>query len=205
MGHAGLGWEEALRTAEALRTEVAAARSAADDRTAELSRLAGEMEPLAARVAAARQRWGDSVPVGPSQAETEDPVLIEWRETSAPWADQEYVTARAEAFIAALELHKALIIARADVFEANLAALMDLIAADGEPRFPVLSLAGRRKWTATRIYSPGRKLARYYQRKSFPRQARTARRSSLDCRLPVRPGPMTGKLSGNPGRTRETG
>jgi hypothetical protein len=81
------------------------------------------------RVAAARQRWGDSVPVGPSQAETEDPALIEWRETSAPWADEEYATARAEAFIAALELHKALIIAQADVFEANLAALMDLVSA----------------------------------------------------------------------------
>ena len=131
---AGQGWEEALRAAGALRAAVAAARSAADDRTGELSRLAGEMEPLAARVAAARQRWGDSVPVGPSQAETEDPVLIEWRETSAPWADEEYVTARAEAFIAALELHKALIIAQADVFAANLAALMDLISANGEPR-----------------------------------------------------------------------
>jgi hypothetical protein len=70
------------------------------------------------------------VPVGPSQAETEDPALIEWRETSAPWADEEYVNARTEAFLAALELHKALIVARADVFEANLAALMDLISAE---------------------------------------------------------------------------
>ena len=126
-------WEEALRAAEALREEVATARSAEKDRAARASRLTAEAEPLAAAVAAARERWGECVPVGPSQAETEDPALIEWRETSAPWADAEYARARAEAFIAALELHKALVIAQADVFEANLGALMDLIAADPAP------------------------------------------------------------------------
>ena len=125
-------WEEALRAAEALRAEVTAARSAVDERAAWLSRLTAEMEPLATAVAAARQRWGDCVPVGPSQAETEDPALIEWRETSAPWADEEYARARAEAFIAALELHKALIVAQADTFESNLAALMELISTDSE-------------------------------------------------------------------------
>jgi hypothetical protein len=122
--------EEALRAAGALRAEVTKARSVLDDRAMTLSRLTTDMEPLAAVVSAARQRWGDCVPVGPSQTETEDPALIEWRETSAPWADEEYARARAEAFIAALELHKALIVAQADVFEANLAALMDLIAAE---------------------------------------------------------------------------
>jgi hypothetical protein len=95
-------------------------------------------------VAAARQRWGDCVPVGPSQAETEDPALIEWRETSAPWADAEYAKARAEAFIAALELHKALIVAQADVFEANLAALMELIAAGAGSQGTDSDLAGLR-------------------------------------------------------------
>jgi len=123
-------WELALRAAEALRDEVAEARAVVADRVAEESRLATEMEPLATVVALAREQWGECVPVGPSQAETEDPALIEWRETSAPWADDEYARARAEAFISALELHKALIIAKADVFEANLAALMELISAD---------------------------------------------------------------------------
>jgi hypothetical protein len=125
--------KDALRAAGTLRANVEAARSALDDRAARLSRLTMEMEPLAATVTAARKQWGDSVPVGPSQAETEDPVLIEWRETSAPWADEEYARARAEAFIAALELHKALIIAQADTFEANLAALTELISTDTDP------------------------------------------------------------------------
>ena len=126
-------WDAALRAAAALRDAAAAARSAADAGTAEVARLAAEMAPLAEAVTAARQRWGDHVPAGPSQAETEDPALIEWRETMAPWADEEYANARAQVFVAALELHKALIAARAEVFEANLAALMELISADPGP------------------------------------------------------------------------
>ena len=123
-------WDAALRDAEALRGEATAARSAAAAGTAEVARLTAEMAPLAEAVTAARQRWGDHVPAGPSQAETEDPALIEWRETMAPWADEEYANARAQVFVAALELHKALIAARPEVFEANLAAFMELISAD---------------------------------------------------------------------------
>jgi hypothetical protein len=126
-------WDEALRAASALRDAATAARSAAEAATAEVARLAAEMAPLAEAVTAARQRWGDHVPAGPSQAETEDPALIEWRETMAPWADEEYANARAQVFVAALELHKALIAARPEVFEANLAALMELISADPGP------------------------------------------------------------------------
>jgi hypothetical protein len=125
-------WDAALHAAEVLREDVEAARSAVTYHTDQVSRLAGEMEPLADVISAARERWGDCVPVGPSQAETEDPALIEWRETTAPWADEEYARARAEVFIAALELHKALVAAQADVFAANLAALMDLIGKGAE-------------------------------------------------------------------------
>jgi hypothetical protein len=127
---AGQRWDATLRDAEALRGAAAAARSAATAAAAEVARLAAEMAPLAEAVTAARQRWGDHVPAGPSQAETEDPALIEWRETMAPWADEEYANARAQVFVAALELHKALIAAQSEVFEANLAALMELISAE---------------------------------------------------------------------------
>jgi hypothetical protein len=123
-------WAAALHEAESLRDSLTAARADAADRATEVSRLTAAMEPLAAVVAAGREQWGDCVPAGPAQAETEDPALIERRETSAPWADDEYAKARAEAFIAALELHKALIAAQSDVFAGNLAALMELISAD---------------------------------------------------------------------------
>ncbi len=124
---------EAARDAAAERSAtldatLAAAQAVVTETAAEVTRLEAEIGPLAEAVAAARQLWGDHVPDGPSQAETEDAALIEWRETSAPWADEEYGTARAEVFLAALELHKALITAQADVFAANLGALMDLLS-----------------------------------------------------------------------------
>ena len=118
----------ALREAETVRSGVTAARVTAAAGTAELTRLTAEIEPLAETVAAARLSWGDHVPVdGPA-----DPALAEGRET-APWADSEFASARVQAFIAALELHKALIAAQADVFEGNLAVLMELIAAETRP------------------------------------------------------------------------
>jgi hypothetical protein len=120
----------AAEAAATLDATLAAAQTAVTEATAEVTRLTADLGPLAEAVAAARQLWGDHVPDGPSQAETEDAALIEWRETSAPWADDEYATARAEVFLAALELHKALITAQADVFAANLGALMDLFSTD---------------------------------------------------------------------------
>jgi hypothetical protein len=121
-----------LREAETLRGGVTAARLTAAAGIADIARLTAEIKPLTETAAAARQRWGDHVPAGPSQAETKDPVLIEWRETTAPWADEEYANARVQVFIAALELHKALIAARPEIFENNLAVLMKLISAGAE-------------------------------------------------------------------------
>ena len=125
--------EAAAKELQTLSASLAVAWTAVNDETAEVSRLTAEIGPLAEAVALARQRWGDHVPDGPAQAETEDAALIEWRETSAPWADEEYAASRAEVFLAALDLHKTLIAARADVFAANLGALMDLLCADPAP------------------------------------------------------------------------
>ena len=120
--------DAAAERSAALDATLAAAQASVTETAAEVTRLEAEIGPLAEAVAAARQLWGDHVPDGPSQAETADAALIEWRETSAPWADDEYATARAEVFLAALELHKALITAQADVFLANLGALMGLLS-----------------------------------------------------------------------------
>ena len=122
--------EAAAKESQTLSASLAVAWTAVNDEAAEVTRLTAEIGPLAEAVALARQRWGDHVPDGPAQAETEDAALIEWRETSAPWADEEYAASRAEVFLAALDLHKTLIAARADVFAGNLGALMDLLCAD---------------------------------------------------------------------------
>ena len=125
--------DAAAKDFQTLSARLAVAWTAVNDETAEVTRLTAEIGPLAEAVALARQRWGDHVPDGPAQAETEDAALIEWRETSAPWADEEYAASRAEVFLAALDLHKTLITARADVFAGNLGALMDLLCADPAP------------------------------------------------------------------------
>ena len=128
--------EAAAKELQTLSASLAVAWTAVNDETAEVTRLTAEIGPLAEAVALARQRWGDHVPDGPAQAETEDAALIEWRETCAPWADEEYAASRAEVFLAALDLHKTLIAARADVFAGNLGALMDLLCADPAPAPP---------------------------------------------------------------------
>jgi hypothetical protein len=129
--------EAAAKELQALSASLAVAWTAVNDETAEVTRLTAEIGPLAEAVALARQRWGDHVPDGPAQAETEDAALIEWRETSAPWADEEYAASRAEVFLAALNLHKTLIAARADVFARNLGALMDVLGADPAASAPL--------------------------------------------------------------------
>jgi hypothetical protein len=96
-------------------------------------RLTRELEELRHQVHAARLRWGDHVPDGPEYAETAEPERIRRREKSAPWADAEFSGARTELFLAALALHKALILAEAPTFRQNLSALMDILGGKGRP------------------------------------------------------------------------
>ena len=51
----------------------------------------------------------------------------EMRELSAPWADEEWTTARTKVFATALQLHKAFILANAASFRKNLAAFVDFL------------------------------------------------------------------------------
>ena len=203
--------EAAAKESQAMSASLAVAWTAVNDETAEVTRLTAEIGPLAEAVALARQRWGDHVPDGPAQAETEDAALIEWRETSAPWADEEYAASRAEVFLAALDLHKTLIAARADVFAGNLGALMDLLCADPAVASRRPGRRVRRTWrqrTTTRSQpvrprrQPSRRdrVRRHGSRvgghaaqsgptaaQSGPRQSSRARRGPTRRRLPLRP------------------
>jgi hypothetical protein len=91
-----------------------------------LVKLDAEKERLLAALWEAQRRWGDHVPSGPEYAETLERDLIERREKAAPWADREFTKARTDLFLAALALHKALILNEAPTFRKNLNALMDL-------------------------------------------------------------------------------
>jgi hypothetical protein len=98
-----------------------------------LSRLQNLIGELRRQIRAARLHWGDHVPDGPEYAETAEPERIERREKSAPWADAEFTTARTELFLAALALHKAVIMGDARTFRRNLSALMDILGGKGRP------------------------------------------------------------------------
>ena len=92
-------------------------------------------------VSEARLRWGDRVPDGPEYTETERPELIERRELSAPWADEEFSRARTRLFLAALALHKAFILNAGPRLSRNLSAMMDILDGVGRPKDEVAILA----------------------------------------------------------------
>lgn len=95
----------------------------------------------------ARQRWGAHVPSGQEYGQIHDSSapggrkLIERRELSAPWADEEFCQARTELFLAALALHKAFVVGQARRIRANLMALADMLAGRGQPDNPAAVLA----------------------------------------------------------------
>lgn len=123
--------DDALERTQTVRADLGRARRAVAEAEEEVGALTAEMASLQHPVAQVRRRWGGHVPDGPAQEETDDAALIERREKSACWADEEFSAARTELFLAALALHKTLIAAQADTFEANLAALMDILAGEG--------------------------------------------------------------------------
>jgi len=125
--------EAASRTAQNVAGRLAAARHEEGNARGTRDRLTHELEELRRQVHAARLRWGDHVPDGPEYAEVAEPERIQRREKSAPWADAEFTAARTELFLAALALHKALILAEAHTFRQNLFALMDILDGKGHP------------------------------------------------------------------------
>lgn len=89
----------------------------------------------------ARERWGKHLPDGPEYAETERRDMVETRELSTPWADEEFSRARTELFLAALALHKAFILAGGRRMRGNLNALMDILDGKGRPEDPAATQA----------------------------------------------------------------
>jgi hypothetical protein len=128
-------WERdaASRAAQDAANGLAAARRDTTDARSTRDRLKRELEELRRQIQDARLSWGDHVPNGPEYAETAETELIQRREKSAPWADAEFTMARTELFLAALALHKALILAEARTFRRNLSALMDILGGKGRP------------------------------------------------------------------------
>jgi hypothetical protein len=137
-----------------LLSSVGADREAARERVSDTSTRLGvglarrklhgldrEQQRLRLNVEGAVSLWGSHVPTGAEFAETQNRELIELREKSAPWADEAFARARTELFLAALVLHKALVLGAAPKFRANLNALIDILKGKGHPSDPEAVLA----------------------------------------------------------------
>jgi AAA domain-containing protein len=127
------GRDTASHAAQDVTNRLAGARLAETDARDTCDRLKRELGELRRQIHAAHMRWDGHVPDGPEYAETADSERIQRRERSAPWADTEFTAARTELFLAALAVHKALILAEGRTFRRNLSALMDILGGKGRP------------------------------------------------------------------------
>ncbi|MEO3765105.1 AAA domain-containing protein [Streptomyces sp. B5E4] len=95
-----------------------------------------EQEAERRRVVAARWRWGASVPGSEWLADPGDRRQMEKRELSAPWMDPEFAAARSDLFLAALDLHRALLTTRPELMRKNLLAAMEVVKGQAPTDLP---------------------------------------------------------------------
>lgn len=99
-------------------------------RTATEQQVENRLQELAAerrQVDAARLLWGPSVPGGEWRARPEDHEAMEVRELSAPWMDEQFAEARTRLFLAALDLHRAVLANAPGPARKSLSAAMDVV------------------------------------------------------------------------------
>lgn len=124
-----------------LDREIATARRAEQNASDAFGKANAVVQNAEHAIEDARRRWGDRVPDGPEYGETERQELIERRELSAPWADEEFSCARTRLFVAALALHKAFILNARRRITRNLSAMMDILDGKGRPKDAAATLA----------------------------------------------------------------
>lgn len=90
----------------------------------------------AERLDQARRWWPDTLPGNEWNAAADDRDAMERREKSSPWMDEEFAAARSRAFLAALDLHRAVLIAEPDLMWHNLRAAIDVVNGDAPSDLP---------------------------------------------------------------------
>ncbi|MFJ8536532.1 DEAD/DEAH box helicase [Streptomyces sp. NPDC093591] len=121
----------AITRAEARLTACEQARErqviTTDEAGQQVARRRREVEAERRRLAAAKERWGDRVPGAEWGAALDDRQAMETREQSAPWMDTAFAEARSELFLAALDLHRALLATAPELMRKNLQAVMEVV------------------------------------------------------------------------------
>jgi AAA domain-containing protein len=105
-----------------------AAREALDRAQRDVGRLANRRTEQEAEVRRAMADWDAAVPADWPGLPDEE------QEKAAPWSDKAWTRARTEVFLAAIDLHRAFVMATAGRFSRNMLSLLDLL--DGVPSAP---------------------------------------------------------------------
>ncbi|MFE6864502.1 AAA domain-containing protein [Nocardia sp. NPDC057668] len=87
-------------------------------------------------LAAARERWTRMVPGPEWDADPGERAAMELREKSSPWMDEEFAAARSRLFLAALELHYAVLTSEPKLLRNSLFGVMDVVRGDAPSGLP---------------------------------------------------------------------
>ena len=122
------GLDRVTRLRAAQRQRVRAARESTElaDRALERARAAHATDQRA--LSDARQTYGSAVPGTEWDAESDDQDAATRRERSAPWMDEDFARSRSELFLAALDLHRALLATEPSLVRKSMLAAMDVIS-----------------------------------------------------------------------------
>jgi hypothetical protein len=90
----------------------------------------------AERLNQARRRWPQTLPGAEWNAAPDDRDAMEKRERFSPWMDEEFAAARSRVFLAALDLHRAVLTAEPGLMRRNLRAAIDVVNGDAPYELP---------------------------------------------------------------------
>lgn len=92
------------------------------------------------RLRDARRRWARTIPGSEWDAAPDDREPMEQREKSSPWMDEEFAEARSRVFLAALELHRAVLTNAPQLLRKSLRAVVDVVNGDAPADLPAATV-----------------------------------------------------------------
>ncbi|MDT8913589.1 AAA domain-containing protein [Amycolatopsis sp. PS_44_ISF1] len=115
---------------------VAQAHSQANASVGAIAAREAALEHEAEQLADAYRRWPKTVPGDEWRVAPDDRAAMEQRETSAPWMDEELAAARSRVFLAALDLHRAVLTTEPEFCRKNLLPVMDVVGGSAPADLP---------------------------------------------------------------------
>lgn len=122
------GLDRVIRRCTVQQQHVHTAREGVElaDRALERARAARTADQRA--LSDARRTYGSAVPGPEWDADPDNRDAAEQREKSAPWMDEDFARSRSELFLAALDLHRAVLAAEPDLVRKSMLGAMDVIS-----------------------------------------------------------------------------